>query len=373
MNKLLNILIIILISSYPLQIFALCIGTCTPNYSPMHSSMINSSPDLTTVDDATKRHTKPKCHRHTTSQKPKKIIKQNAIPCPTHIPTIKQSGTNNYATNTTNTISNNPNLNNSNPNYRYNKNINPFNFSLYKPTYVLPIYYNTKPDYAVYSGNTPDNQSLEKSEFDFQISFKVPLWQDIFFWPDTLYAAYSQDSYWQLYTNSPYFRETNYEPEIFLDNEINKPIGGSWVLSDLDVGAMHQSNGRGGDLERSWNRAYFNSIFTNGNWMVSIEPWTLIFKGVSSDEHNPNITHFLGYGQEMIAYKYDQNTFSFTTRNVFESGFSRGAEWLTWSFPLIHRNLKGYVYLFSGYGYDLIEYNHYTNGAGLGVTLNDWM
>ena len=40
---------------------------------------------------------------------------------------------------------------------------------------------------------------------------------------------------------------------------------------------------------------------------------------------------------------------------------------------LIHKNVKGYVYLFSGFGYDLIDYNHYTNGAGLGITLNDWI
>jgi phospholipase A1 len=214
---------------------------------------------------------------------------------------------------------------------------------------------------------------VSNSEFDFQISFKVPLWQDIFVWPDTLYMAYTQDSFWQLYTDDPYFRETDYQPEIYLDNKIDKSLGDNWYLSDLDLGAMHQSNGRGGATERSWNRTYFNTVFNNGNWMVSIEPWTPIFAKESSDEHNPDITHYLGYGEEMLAYNYDNNTFSLTTRNVLESGFSRGAEWLTWSFPLIHRNFKGYVYLFSGYGYDLIDYNHYTNGAGLGITLNDWM
>lgn len=249
---------------------------------------------------------------------------------------------------------------------------NPFDFSLYEPTYILPFYYTAYPDYAVYQGNTPDNQTIDKEEVNYQLSFKVPLWRDMFSWPDSLDVFYTQDSFWQLYNSSAFFRETNYEPGIFLNNEVDKYLGDGWQLESIDIGAMHQSNGRGGELERSWNRAYFDTNFTKGNWLISIQPWYPIFKSESIAEHNPNITKYLGYGQELAAYNYDNNTFSFACRNVVESGFARGAEWLTWSFPLIHRNIKGYVYVFSGYGQSLIEYNHYTNSVGIGITINDW-
>lgn len=255
------------------------------------------------------------------------------------------------------------------PTHQYN----PFNFSLYQPTYVLPMYYTFKPDYKIYKGETPNGEDLDKAEFNYQLSFKVPLWQNLFGWNNTIYAAYTQDSFWQFYNDSQFFRETDYEPEVFLDNQLHMHLFGNWELSDLDIGAVHQSNGRGDYLERSWNRAYFNAVFTNNNWMISIKPWCFIFPDESIELHNPNIGHYMGYGQEMIAYNYGNNTFSLSMRNVVESGFSRGAEWATWSFPLIHRDIKGYLFLFSGYGQSLIEYNHYTNAAGIGITLNDWM
>ena len=66
--------------------------------------------------------------------------------------------------------------------------------------------------------------------------------------PVSLNVAYTQLSYWQVYAKSQFFRETNYEPAIFLSDNFSK-IG--WVMS-----VLHQSNGRGGKLERSWNR-YF--------------------------------------------------------------------------------------------------------------------
>ena len=48
--------------------------------------------------------------------------------------------------------------------------------------------------------------------------------------------------YWQFYAQSQYFRETNYEPELFLQGPINRCSG--W-----QIGLNHQSNGRGGMLE----------------------------------------------------------------------------------------------------------------------------
>lgn len=384
--------ILLLSAIFPLNSFALCIGPCTPNYSPMPvNRMVNSNNDnLPSITIA--RHQQSYYKNQTTFAE--QVVKQNknnrtvaSLPNNSnslmHEPinlTTTPVAPNNVAKENVEITASSPYLkyfNSDDPNRFDSSNhiSNPFNFSLYKPTYIIPLFYNFKiPNSAVAVESMEQGTfPIAHPEFDFQISFKVPLWQDIFVWPDTLYVAYTQDSFWQLYTDDPYFRETDYEPEVFLDNEIDKSLGDGWYFSDLDLGAMHQSNGRGGVTERSWNRAYFETVFNNGNWMVSIQPWTPIFAKESSDEHNPDITHFLGYGQEMLAYNYDNNTISLTTRNDLESGFTRGAEWLTWSFPLLHRNIKGYVYLFSGYGYDLIDYNHYLNGVGLGITLNDWM
>lgn len=247
---------------------------------------------------------------------------------------------------------------------------NEFLVSFYKPTYILPYYYTSSPYQAIYVNNTPNNESLDSSEAKFQISFKVPVWQNIFRSRSSLFLAYSQLSYWQVYNKSEFFRETNYEPEIFLSNQLDWHLFGNWKLNFFNIGANHQSNGRGGNLERSWNRAYVEGIVSNDNWMISFKPWTTIFR--SSEVYNPDITDYLGYERILISYKYYRQVFSFEARNTFESGFSRGAMEATWSFPLT-KHISGFVQLFSGYGQSLIEYNHYTNGAGIGIALSNWL
>ncbi len=64
--------------------------------------------------------------------------------------------------------------------------------------------------------------------------------------------------------------------------------------------------------------------------------------------------------------------FSLMTRNNLESGFSRGAVELGWSFPLFkYPYLKGYLQYFSGYGESLIDYDRYVNTIGVGLVFTD--
>lgn len=248
---------------------------------------------------------------------------------------------------------------------------NPPWITLYEPTYVLPFYYTESPYYSVYRNNTPDQQNLQKLEFNFQISFKVPVWRQFILPQSALYIAYTQDAFWQSYNNSPFFRETNYQPELFVQTAVNKPLINDWQVKFINVGAMHQSNGRGGELERTWNRVYAEAILANQNWMVSVEPW-YIFHDEGLNMHNPDIANYLGYGRTVVAYERNGYEVALNLRNVLESNFKRGAVQATWSFP-ISTHFKGYVKWFSGYGQSLIEYNHYTNAAGIGLALNDWI
>ncbi len=248
---------------------------------------------------------------------------------------------------------------------------NPFLILPYEPTYFLPYYYTDKPYYGVYNNNTPDNQTVSNTDVKFQFSFKVPVWRDLGRPQNNFYFAYTQLSYWQAYDDSAFFRETDYEPELFYSYFWDKNLGKDWTWKFWDVGAVHQSNGRGGIYERSWNRLYTRVTLAHNQWAVILEPWYII-QDSTMKNHNPDIARYLGYGQSIIAYKYYRQTFSLSLQNEVESHFQRGAEMLTWSFPLT-THLKGYVQLLSGYGQSLIEYNHFTNSVGLGVALNDWV
>jgi phospholipase A1 len=59
-------------------------------------------------------------------------------------------------------------------------------------------------------------------------------------------------------------------------------------------------------------------------------------------------------------------------RNNIESGFSRGAVELAWSFPFLsYRHLKGYLQYYNGYGESLIDYNQHSNSIGVGISITD--
>ena len=241
----------------------------------------------------------------------------------------------------------------------------------YKPSYFLPAYYTTKPAKDIYLNHTPSNERILPFDAKLQFSFKVPIWQDIFNRNSDLYLAYTQISYWQAYNKSAFFRETNYEPEVFLANNIDGVFLPGWKFNFLNLGLSHQSNGRGGELERAWERVYLEGIFSSKNWMVSLKPWYPI-REATAHRYNPDIARYLGYGRILLGYKYNDQAVSLEVRNAAESNFKRGTLQMDWRFPLT-KHLGGYVQVFSGYGQSLIEYNHYTNSVGIGISMNHWL
>lgn len=233
---------------------------------------------------------------------------------------------------------------------------------LYKPTYVMPAYYTANPYQSVYKGNTPDNQSVMRAEFKAQLSLLVPLATHLLNTTTSVNFAYTQLSYWQVYARSQYFRETDYEPELFIHHDFNQ----HW--SSL-LGVVHQSNGRGGDFERSWNRVYAQFDFSDGHWEFRMKPWVLVFKNESSELHNPDIQKYLGNGSLQVIYRHGRHQIALTSRNNTQSGFQRGMTKIQWNYRLWH-----YFYIYaqalSGYGQSLLEYDHHTNSAGIGIALN---
>lgn len=246
---------------------------------------------------------------------------------------------------------------------------NPYVISLYQPTYFMPFNYVSSFSEAAET-DTPDNQGLNHIEAKFQFSVKTAVFKNIFNYKNSLNLAYTQLSFWQLYNNSPFFRETNYQPEIFFENILDKNLWSSaWKLHNFNIGFIHDSNGRGGSNERSWNRVYGETVFSNPNWMVSIRPWYVM--NTESLQNNRDIAQFLGYERVVISYQLHKQVFSLQSYNL-EHINSKASVELTWSFPLIQQ-IRGYVQLFSGYGQSLIDYNQHANSASIGIALNDWL
>ena len=242
---------------------------------------------------------------------------------------------------------------------------NSISLTLYRPTYILPYYYTASPDYVVYNGQTPNKQKIMRNEFKAQLSLLVPIWKNMYGNPNwALNGAYTQLNYWQVYASSQYFREINYEPELFFEDHFHR----NWLYR---LGFDHQSNGRGGELERSWNRAVGTVQFSGDAWLVSLRVWALVFQHESSDIHNPDIAKFMGYDNLRFSYRVNKAVLSLEMQNL-ESGMRRGYVQATVSYPVL-KHMSLYAQYFNGFGQSLIEYDHRTQGVGLGIAFNDWI
>ena len=250
----------------------------------------------------------------------------------------------------------------------------PFTLQAHKPNYMLLAAYNAtgyNPEPYREQSNDP-SLDVDDTEVQFQISIKTPLAVGLLDTVD-IWAGYTNRSFWQLYNDaSAPFRETNHEPEVWAQFNPRWNILG-FTNTTNTIGVVHQSNGRGGSLSRSWNRVFANLIVEKGDLALSFKPWYRIPESDDNDD-NPDITDYLGHFELRGAYKFGDNVVSVMSRNNLESGFSRGAVEVSWSFPLgDYRYLKGYLQMFNGYGESLIDYDQYTSRIGVGLLLTDWL
>ena len=202
------------------------------------------------------------------------------------------------------------------------------------------------------------------------MSLKYKLIDDLFDKNIDFYLAYTNLSYWQAYNSKPssIFRDTNHEPEAWLQFNTNWDLLG--IKSRIiQVGAWHQSNGKGEPFSRSWNRLYANFIFEKDNLVFGIKPW---YRLPEDDKHddNPDIKKYYGHGELSGFYKWDEHNLSFMLRNNLRSSGNKGAIELGWTFPL-HKKIKGYVQYFNGYGQSILDYDSSANTIGIGIALSD--
>jgi phospholipase A1 len=254
--------------------------------------------------------------------------------------------------------------------------LKPYTLIPHRPNYILVAAHNNKgfnetPFQLTFNDPTIE---LDDTEAQFQISIKFPLAVDLSDRKIDIFAAYTNRSFWQVYNDeqSAPFRDTNHEPEAWIQFRPDWNILGL-TNSANQLGFVHQSNGRGGLLSRSWNRVFANVLLERNNFVLSLKPWYRISED-EADDDNPDIEDFLGYGEIRTAYKWHRNTFGLMFRNGFESDFDFTTVELSWSFPIFnYPHFRGYVQYFNGYGQSLVDYNQEVNSIGIGLSLTDYL
>lgn len=210
----------------------------------------------------------------------------------------------------------------------------------------------------------------KKDEVKFQLSLAFPLWRGIAGENSVLAASYTQRSWWQLSNKkeSAPFRETNYEPQLFLGWATDYKFAG-WTLREIETGFNHESNGRSDPTSRSWNRAYARFMVQKGNLQLDLKPWYRFNESAQRDD-NPEINRYMGYYRLKAGYRLGESVITVTGRYNWNSGY--GAAELGWSYP-ITKHVRFYTQVFSGYGESMIDYNFRQTRVGVGVMLNDML
>ena len=236
------------------------------------------------------------------------------------------------------------------------------NFSSYKPVYFL---------FGVDPG-------LEESTFQLSFKYKLFSFKEQSFFKNAvekIHLAYTQQSFWDLESESAPFEDSRYMPELFYyedDLGLDLPflIGSGFIF-----GYQHESNGQGGDDSRSTNYIYFQPAFifkiTSGLvFAVSPRVWVYVNNNEGS---NGDLPDYRGYFDLITGIGNPDGL-------VLTSHYQHGKKGATVQFDLSYpmnripfldglMNVYLYARYSSGYSEQLLEYDHREDVFSIGLAL----
>ena len=197
----------------------------------------------------------------------------------------------------------------------------------------------------------------------FQISFKFRLFdatsgfgQDQP-WLSGLYFGYTQNSLWDLSSESKAFRNTTYRPSLFWKWE---RAGEPAFFDGARLGLEHESNGEDGIESRSINIAFLRPEW---NWRLrggEVIQFTPKIYAYLDKEENPDIDDYRGYVDWRVRFDSGGVWIATAVLRVGTSGKgSVQADLARRTRDIRFGPVSTYLYAqyFGGYGEDIVDYN----------------
>ncbi len=253
-----------------------------------------------------------------------------------------------------------------------------FGLRAYEPNYWIVSYTDKVPK---------GDPILEKTtyihtETKFQISLRADYVTDWFGFTQMWTGVYTQTSYWQIFVESSPFRDSNYKPEIFVTVPFYHALDAIHMKA-ISVGYKHASNGQpdsnttvrvrdGGPFEgaqsRSWNRLFTQGTFQWENLIARLTLWYRLPENYATND-NPDIVDYYGHGSLKLEYIHKKLLTRLTMRQNFKTRM--GSAELEMSYPSpLSDDVFFFLQGFSGYGQSLIDYDHYVNQVGFGLSIS---
>jgi phospholipase A1 len=251
-----------------------------------------------------------------------------------------------------------------------------FNFTGYRPNYVLPLHVTSRINRSPQSPTQAavSQPNYRNVEAKFQLSLRTKVAQDFGLPGADLWLGFTQQAMWQIWNgvDSKPFRNSDYEPEAIYvvptaPGLRTLPFGWQWRFTQLAL--AHQSNGQSDPLSRSWNRVYLGAGFERGDWSLTTRIAHRLREDLESD-NNPDLVSYRGRADFQLQWSAGLHTASLLYRTTLKDG-KYGALQFEWTYPVFkdHPNgLRWFVQAFGGYGETLTDYNFRQNSIGAGVS-----
>lgn len=265
-----------------------------------------------------------------------------------------------------------------------------FNIRAYRPislSLTTADSVNTAPSSPT-PGHTANSTDYLSGEGRIQLSIRTKVAQGLFTSTDpqrrdSLWFAYSQQSYWQVFAGSisrP-FRVTDHEPELIyiFPSTLEMPMG--WQLRYSGVSINHQSNGQSLPLSRSWNRVILMAgLEKDSRFSINGRLWQRLPEDAGTDD-NPGISDLVGRAELSGNWNVNkEHRLSLTVRHSLRAQ-ANGSYRLEWSRALGNpgralgeaaSGLRFHTQIFSGFGDSLLDFNYHRTVLSVGLSLVDW-
>jgi len=254
-----------------------------------------------------------------------------------------------------------------------------FGLQPHHPNYILPFGIGS----GKYYSYTPSDK-YTNTEAELQVSLKWNFGNNYFGLNESYNLAYTHTAFWQIYSPSSPFRETNYNPEFFVVFPIED---NSFLnLQSLTFGIAHISNGQGNiedvnipasvkssvagtnylkNRSRSINYMYTDVNMQYDNIIFTARAWLPYFGSDLND--NPDILKYTGLTNFGLKYFFGKSLIAVDTRVNFWT--QKGSLKAAYSYPL-YDGIFFYTKFFTGYEESLIDYNNYITKLSIGFSFS---
>lgn len=232
--------------------------------------------------------------------------------------------------------------------------------------------FDARPSFGIYKDNyfIVGTEMFRKptkynSDAKFQVSIRHRLTNSTLPFKTYFFLTYTQKAFWDIFQESFPFRDLNFNPTLGLGRAL---IRHNRYLGTISLQFEHESNGKGGDDSRSWNKASFaTQLALNDQWSFQAKAWIPIV----DSQNNKDIVSYSGWGFVAMDYSSPRHKYNVGCIITKRGGVNLNTNiQLNFSIRLFSDDNQ-YLFLqyYNGYGESLLDYKQYRQRLRLGIVI----